>query len=152
MKWRFCNCNLNDWRISQWDTVRSITKDKSILHDHTCSGDRRRKKERKPKLTIIKSENLPLESSPARIRIPTWSLRVEDGLRECEPLRLVGRRIGKIEFCGTHGGDSPKSKRIEYACMVSSKFLLSLFFVSLFFHFSHTRKLDHHFPGIWIDS
>lgn len=119
---------------------------------HAQEIEEGRKKGRKIKLTIIKSENLPLESSPARIRIPTWSLRVEDGLRECEPLRLVGRRIGKIEFCGTHGGDSPKSKKIEYACMVSSEFLLSLFFVFLFFHFSHTRMLDHHFPGIWIDS
>lgn len=101
---------------------------------HAQEIEEGRKKERKTKLTIIKSENLPLESSPARIRIPTWSLRVEDGLRECEPLRLVGRRIGKIEFCGTHGGDSPKLKKIKYACMVSSEFLLSLFFF-IFFSF-----------------
>lgn len=52
------------------------------------------------RIPIIEREDLPLQPTGTRIRIPARLLPVEHRLCQRKPLRLIWRRVGKRDFGG----------------------------------------------------
>jgi hypothetical protein len=59
-------------------------------------------------VTLVTGGDLPAQASVARSRVPSGRLSVEHGLRQSEPLRLVGWRIRVATLGSGHRRDSPE--------------------------------------------
>lgn len=57
---------------------------------------------------FVPGEYLPSKPAIARRGIPSHRLRIENGLRQRKPLRLIGGWIREIPFCSRHCCHTPK--------------------------------------------
>lgn len=59
-------------------------------------------------VTGVPDENLPSETTAARVGVPTERHGVEHGLGEVQPLGAVLWWVGEVSLGGCHGGDTPE--------------------------------------------
>lgn len=60
-------------------------------------------------VSVVGGENLPPQTTAARLGVPAVREVLEDAAREAEPLRPVPRRVREAALRGRHGGDAPEA-------------------------------------------
>lgn len=60
-------------------------------------------------IAVVEGEDLPSQTSSAGGIVPSPGLRLKNGLRQTEPLRLAARGIWEVVLSGRHGSQAPET-------------------------------------------